>query len=269
MTGWSEAIPEDIRLSLQQVHPSWSAVIEAALQQVHERDPAYFASLHKSAYLPDQARLFAAFSIPMQDVRYILIGEGPYPRADSATGYCFMDGAVNRLWSDEEGGGLSKKVNRATSLRNFMKMLLVTSGHLQQDATTGEAMAAVASHARNPASGIIQTLGELQQNMISQGFLLLNASLVFREDTPPAKDARAWLPFLQTVLARLYQERQTEQARSPVLVLWGKIAEQLRQIPEAVAFEKICAEHPYNLSFIGNASMQEFFKPMALLKRIA
>jgi uracil-DNA glycosylase len=72
--------------------------------------------------------LFAAFAQPLDRVRYVLVGEGPYPRAESATGVCFMDGAVGDLWSE---AGLSKPVNRATSLRNFMKMLLVADGQLQ------------------------------------------------------------------------------------------------------------------------------------------
>src|SRR5690606_17210767 len=121
---------------------------------------------------------------------------GPYPRAESATGVCFMDGAVGDLWSDT---GLSKPVNRATSLRNFMKMLLVAAGRLQPDATGGAALAPIAQAARG--DGSIQTLAELQDNLHGHGFLLLNAALVFRKHVAPVIDARAWLPFLQTVLA--------------------------------------------------------------------
>ena len=39
-----------------------------------------------------------------------MLGVGPYPREESATGVCFMDGAVRELWSP---AGLSKPVNRA------------------------------------------------------------------------------------------------------------------------------------------------------------
>lgn len=268
MSSWQEVCPEDVCLAIEQAHSSWRPVIEAGLQQVHIANPNYFAGLTTSVYLPNQARLFAAFSVPMDDVRYILMGEGPYPRADSATGYCFMDGAVKSLWSDEVGGGLSKKVNRATSLRNFMKMLLVTSAHLQQEATTGDAMAAVASLARKPENGFVQSLDDLQENLIAQGFLLLNASLVFREDTAPVKDAKAWQPFLQTVLSALHQYQKAHAVQPTVLVLWGKIAEQLRGMPEAALYEQIWAEHPYNLSFIGNKTMQDFFRPMNLLNNL-
>jgi uracil-DNA glycosylase len=265
MSSWQDVCPEDVCLAIEQSHSSWRPVIERGLQRVHETNPDYFPGLTRSDYLPNQARLFAAFSMPMDDVRYILMGEGPYPRVDSATGYCFMDGAVKSLWSDEEGGGLSKKVNRATSLRNFMKMLLVASGHLQQEATAGEAMAAVATQARLPEGGFIQTLDDLQHKLIAQGFLLLNASLVFREDTAPVKDAKAWQPFLQTVLSALDQYQSSHKKQKAVLVLWGKIAEQLRVMPETALYEQISAEHPYNLSFIGNKTMQDFFRPMNLL----
>ena len=268
MSFWDQACPEDVIVSLEQAHPSWRTVLEAGLQRVHEADPGYLPSLKNSQYLPNQGRLFAAFSMPMQDVRYLLIGEGPYPRAESATGYCFMDGAVKALWSDEEGGGLSKKVNRATSLRNFMKMLLVAAGELQVEATTGAAMATVANQARQPGTDLIQTLDDLQQNMQAQGFLLLNASLVFRDDMAPVKDAKAWQPFLQTVLSELYQYQQAHHLSPAVLVLWGKIAEQLRLMTAAASYEKICAEHPYNLSFIANVTMQDFFRPMHLLRKL-
>ncbi|MFZ6755879.1 uracil-DNA glycosylase [Undibacterium sp. Ji50W] len=267
MSHWSDVCPDDVRLSLAQVHPSWAEVIDAGLAAVHGTNPDYLPGLKSSAYLPEQGRLFAAFSMPMDSVRYILVGEGPYPRADSATGYCFMDGAVKNLWSDEEGGGLSKKVNRATSLRNFMKMLLVAAGELQVDATTGNAMAAIAEKARHPDSDFIQTLAALQSNMMAQGFLLLNASLVFRADTAPVKDARAWQPFLEQLLSKLLQQRQHEHTSMPSLVLWGKIAEQLRQMPVVNSYPQISAEHPYNLSFIANQIMQDFFRPMNLLAK--
>ncbi|MDP1979321.1 MAG: uracil-DNA glycosylase [Undibacterium sp.] len=266
--AWQNDSPEDVLLSIDRAHPSWRPVLKAGLQQVHAANPSYFSGLKNSVCLPNQARLFAAFSMPMDEVRYILMGEGPYPRSESATGYCFMDGAVKSLWSEEEGGGLSKKVNRATSLRNFMKMLLVASGHLQEEATAGQAMVAVANQARQPGSGFIQTLDELQQNLAAQGFLLLNASLIFREDTAPAKDAKAWQPFLQTVLSALYHHQLAHMKSPAVLVLWGKIAEQIRPLPETKPYEQICAEHPYNLSFIANRVMQGLFRPMELLKKL-
>jgi uracil-DNA glycosylase len=249
------SIPEVILSALARAHPSWHPILRGGLAAM---DPSYLARLAVDDYLPTEGRLFAAFALPFEGVKYVLVGEGPYPRAESATGVCFMDGAVGELWCDT---GLSKPVNKATSLRNFMKMLLVAAGRLSLDDTGGAAMAPVAAAARMDP-GQIQTLSELQDNLTAQGFLLLNASLVFRPHVAPAIDAKGWMPFLQAVLGALAAAQQP-----PRLVLWGKIAEQLKKLPEAGRFEQLCSEHPYNLSFIGHAGMQQLFGPMRLLHK--
>lgn len=250
------AIPDPILQALDLAHASWRPILEAGLDAVARANPGYLPALAVDDYVPTENRMFAAFAQPLDRVRFVLVGEGPYPRAESATGVCFMDGAVGDLWSET---GLSKPVNRATSLRNFMKMLLVSSGQLQAGATGGAALAPVAQAARN--DGSIQTLAQLQDNLTGHGFLLLNAALVFRKHVAPVIDARAWLPFLQTVLAAL-----GKQPTPPTLVLWGKIAEQLQKLPETAAFPQALAEHPYNLSFIEHQGMQQLFGPMELLR---
>jgi len=247
-------LPGVILDALALAHASWKPHLLEGLHAVAAASPGYLDALALDPYLPTGQRLFAAFALPLQEVRYVLVGEGPYPRAESATGVCFMDGAVGALWSE---AGLSKPVNRATSLRNFLKMLLVADGQLDAANTAGAALAPVAANAR--ANGSIQTLAQLQQNLTRHGFLLLNAALVFRPHVPPAIEARAWLPFLQTVLAALA-------ATDVKLVLWGKIAEQIKKLPECTALQQVCSEHPYNLSFITHAGMHELFGPMRLLR---
>jgi uracil-DNA glycosylase len=252
-------IPPAILDALTLADSSWHATLTQGLQAMHAADPSYLPTLAADQYLPTRNRLFAAFAQPMQQVRYVLVGEGPYPREESATGVCFMDGAVGSLWSDS---GLSKQVNRATSLRNFMKMLLVADGRLDIAQTGGDALAPIAASAQAANSGMIQTLADLQNKLTQRGFLLLNAALVFRAHVAPVKDAKAWKPLLQTVLQAL-----AERADPPVLVLWGKIAEQLKGLPGVERFPQAVSEHPYNLSFIGNARMQQLFGPMQLLQK--
>lgn len=253
-------IPSQIADAVMLAAPSWRPILLRGLEAMAAADPAYLPALANDQFLPTQGRLFAAFAQPIDAVRYVLVGEGPYPREESATGVCFMDGAVVALWSEQ---GLSKPVNRATSLRNFMKMLLVADDQLKPDATGAEAMALVSLKARAMCSHFIQTLPELQYNLTRQGFLLLNAALVFRTHVPPAKEAKAWLPFLQMVLAALADKPQP----LPELVLWGKIALWVENLPVAQRFPKQIAEHPYNLSFIRNAHMQALFGSLHLLKK--
>ena len=160
-------IPTAILDALQRADASWRPHLIAGLDAMMRTTPGYLPDLAGDHYLPTGGRLFAAFALPLDAVRYVLVGEGPYPREESATGVCFMDGAVGPLWSDT---GLSKPVNRATSLRNFMKMLLVADGQLSPDDTGGAALAPVAKAARE--NGAVATLVELQDNLLGHGFLL-------------------------------------------------------------------------------------------------
>jgi uracil-DNA glycosylase len=260
----SDAIPALFSDALTLAHASWQPVLRAGLAEVARASPAYLPELGADSFLPTEGRLFAAFSQPLENTRYVLVGEGPYPRAESATGYCFMDGAVNALWSEK---GLSRQVNRATSLRNFMKMLLVADGHLKKGHTSGAAMEPVAAQANAPDSPWIQTRAALQDKLLGQGFLLLNAALVFRPHVPPLKEARAWQPLLQAVLAALATQAQARNIDPPVLVLWGKAAELLSALPANALFPRVVSEHPYNLSFIDHPGMQKLFGPMHLLQR--
>jgi uracil-DNA glycosylase len=257
----SAAIPEPIRRAVDLADVSWHPILLQGLEAVAAADPGYLSALAADDYLPTGGRMFAAFTQPLQAVRYVLVGEGPYPRAESATGVCFMDGAVESLWSEK---GLSKQVNRATSLRNFMKMLLVAEGLLKPENASSEAMAMISMRARAIGSPFIQTLPELQAQLMRRGFLLLNAALVFRPHVPPVREARAWRPFLHHVLQALLEAGRAA-GNVPTLVLWGKIAEQLSGLDPTEHFPKVVSEHPYNLTFIGNSTMQELFGPMRLL----
>ncbi|MDO8299807.1 uracil-DNA glycosylase [Lacisediminimonas sp.] len=255
-------IPSQLSPALNRAHPSWRPILEQGLRAIAAADPAYLPALVASDYLPNDNRLFAAFSLPIDAVRTVLVGEGPYPRPESATGVCFMDGAVDALWSDK---GLSTRVNRATSLRNFIKMLLVCEGMLSPGECTGEPVAEASRHARSPDSNMIQTLPEMQQSLHGHGFLLLNAALVYRPEVPPIKDARAWRPFLEVVLEALANRT----GALPTLVLWGKVAELVAGLDDIGRFPRVVAEHPYNISFIANPAMHAFFRPLHLLRRRA
>jgi uracil-DNA glycosylase len=91
----------------------------------------------------------------------------------------------------------------------------------------------------------------------------LKAALVYRHDTPPVKEAKAWRPLLEVVLEALAARPGLP---PPTLVLWGRIAQWVEELPVVGRFPKLVAEHPYNLSFIQNQTMQALFGPMHLLR---
>lgn len=234
---------------LHQIDPSWLPCVEKALTAM---DPGYLEQLYQNPdWLPGPDKIFNAFTIPVNSVKYVLFGESPYPRKQSANGYAFWDEAVTELWSEK---GLSKSVNRATSLRNMIKMMLVAEGLLQPEQTTQNNIIALSKHA------LIKTNQQLFNHFIQHGFLLLNATLILQEGNVK-KDALAWHPFIKTILQFLYTQRPGIQ-----LILFGQVANTIDKLIELPNTLKLYAEHPYNLSFISNPEVLNFFRPLHLLK---
>ncbi len=235
--------------NLDSVHPSWRSCLNRALKTL---DLHYLQKLYNSnTWLPGHNNLFNSFSLPMDQTQYVLLGESPYPRAQSANGYAFWDAAVQELWSHT---GLSKTVNRATSLRNMIKMLLVAEKKLDPFDTSQSAIANM------DKTGLVTTNADLFNNLLNQGFLLLNATPVLQIKTK-RQDAMAWRPFMHYVLndlLRFYPKTQ--------LILFGKLAQIITQLIDTTDVQIIQSEHPYNLSFIHNKQILALFQPMHLLR---
>ena len=84
--------------NLNNIHPSWRSIILNALDCM---DQNYLENLQKNSdWLPSANNIFNAFSLPLKNTRYILFGESPYPRKQSAKGYAFWDADVDKLWSE-------------------------------------------------------------------------------------------------------------------------------------------------------------------------
>ncbi|KTD26865.1 hypothetical protein [Legionella israelensis] len=233
-------------ISCSPVHEEWQELLNVALQTV---DNDYLKEIQTDeSWLPGLNRLFSAFSLSLSRVKYILLGESPYPREESANGYAFWDDSVGSLWSES---GLSKSVNRATSLRNWMKALLLARGDLQDDLSQQ-------AIARIDKSGLVQTAEAFFQGMMKKGFLLLNASLIYSKGEVKYH-AKHWRPFIHSILCQLEVISPSIQ-----LVLFGKIAD---NVPKTSLKTALMAEHPFNISFITNPAVLSFFKPFDLLAR--
>lgn len=228
-------------------HVSWRPLLQRALNAM---DVDYLQHLQQGHWLPGHAQLLNAFSLSLTETRFILYGESPYPRSQSANGYAFWDNAVEALWSTT---GFSTAVNRATSLRNLLKTLLVAENALTVTDTSAMAIAAL------DKTRYCQSLRQLFTRFIDHGFLLLNASLVLSHRAK-LEEARYWHVFHRHLLQALSQ-----QPNPPKLLLFGKIAEQLQRLTDLSAFSLLQAEHPYNLSFIRNPEVLAFFSQFNLI----
>jgi len=237
------------------VHDDWRPILRESLLTL---DPDYVDSLLRDDdWLPGVDRLLAAFQRDRAGVRYLLIGESPYPRKASANGIAFYDAAVDSLWSKQ---GLSKAVNRATSLRNLVKTALLAQGLLQRDSGGKITQDSIAQLDK---SDLAQTLAELFENLERAGFLMLNATPVLHPQRKPAQEARYWLEFLERLLALLAQSSP----QRITLLLWGKIAKLVEAMPASQAYARLVCEHPYNISFIDNPDMQQLFSKLRVLQR--
>lgn len=231
---------------IKTTHPEWHDILHRCIACLSQE---YQQTLTQSpTWLPGFSALFNAFTIPLSSTRYVLLGESPYPRESSANGYAFWDAAVGNLWNET---GFSKAVNKATSLRNLMKMLLFARGDLTHDFS----QKAVANVNR---TRLLKTADDLFTKLIQRGFLLLNTSLVYAPNEV-TYHAKQWRPFMDELLLQLKRHSDIIPIK---LILFGKLATNL---PQAESFSSLKAEHPYNLSFITNHEVVNFFKPMDLL----
>ena len=242
-------------ISRANIHEQWKDILIDALQSV---DTDYLTELVQSNdWLPGLENIFSAFRRDRQNLRYILIGESPYPRAESANGIAFYDAAVDALWSET---GLSKPINRATSMRNIIKTALLAEGFIEADP---EGKISQASIALVDKTGMIQTMGDLFQVLQARGFLMLNATPVLHSMRKPVIEAKYWQGFLERLLELLAPSLE----HPLTLVLWGKIAETIESLELPENYQKLVSEHPYNLSFIHNREMQELFREIGVLRK--
>ncbi len=232
------------------IDKSWELLLSEAYDKL---DKEYRNFLEKDReYFPSQAEYFNAFkTLPRYKVKYILFGQDPYPRKESAGGYAFIDTKVKSIFSDT---GLSKEVNRATSLRNFVKMALLARGDLSKDDLSQNTISKI------DKERLITSIDELRINFEKNGVLLLNTALIFTDKKSSIKHVRLWRPFVQNLLASLEED-------SPKLILFGAHAKELKKRLFLEKFETIEMEHPYNHTFILNEKALNLFGSMNLLEK--
>jgi len=231
-------------------HSSWEKTIQKAHEALSEEYRQFLQ--HDNRYFPSKELYLNAFSsLPKENLKYILFGQDPYPRVQSAIGYAFIDGGVENIFARN---GLSKEVNRATSLRNFIKMALVARGDLRQSDTSQEAIAGI------DKQPLIQTILQLKDNFEKNGVLLLNTALIFTDKRESNSHIRSWRPFLETLLQELIDLR-------PTLILFGAHAQALKKLQCIESFPTVSMEHPYNHTFISNQTVLDLFAPMDLLAK--
>jgi len=232
------------------VDSSWQDIVKYAYSGLSEEYKNFLEQ--DSGYFPNFSNFLNAFcTLNLKETRYILFGQDPYPRKESASGYAFIDNNVKSIFSVN---GFSKEVNKATSLRNFLKMLLLSEGYLQENDLSQKAISKI------PKDGFINSIDELRLNFERSGVLLLNTALIFtcKEDTN--LHVREFRVFMQRLLSRLIEYKIE-------LILFGTMAKNIKkQLPSALEFKTVETLHPYNIGFIHDKKVLTTFGPMNLLR---
>jgi uracil-DNA glycosylase len=228
------------------VDPSWKDILKNSFEAL---DSEYLEYINSSNdFFPNRENFLSAFkTLSKENTKYILFGQDPYPRYESAIGYAFIDGKVESIWSD---GGLSKEVNRATSLRNFIKMLLLADNKLSDDFSKGAV-------AKVDKSNYIDSIHDLKNNFEKNGVLLLNMALIFEAKDKSKFHTKMWKPFIKSFL---------DQLDDVELILFGNIAKEADKL-NSDRLKSHYLEHPYNVSFITNPKSVALFKDMRLLDK--
>ena len=235
---------------LLNVESSWQEILKEALLSLDKEYLNFL--LQNKTYIPDIENFLNPFkTISLDKVKYILFGQDPYPRYDSAIGYAFIDARVKEIFSLK---GFSKEVNRATSLRNFLKMLLLCEGYLQENDLSQSAISKL------DKTVFCKSIMELKDNFEKNGVLLLNMALIFTSKTESKYHLKAWRPFVKSLLCNLKKQNIS-------LILFGHAAKDIEKLECSKDFKKLFFVHPYNVSFIKDKKAHKLFKPMSLLKR--
>lgn len=233
------------------IDKSWQQIIQKGLDSL-DREYWLFLQTDKH-YFPDFENFLNPFkTLPKKDTKAILFGQDPYPRKQSAIGYAFIDGMVDEIFSQN---GFSKAVNRATSLRNFLKMQLKAEKFLTDNVTQ--------TAIKNlPKNVLIKSIIDLKNNFEHEGVLLLNRALIFTDKKRTKFHVKKFEPFIKSILHDL-KDRQID------LILFGNEAQTINKLlPSLHSFNIINTPHPYNISFIENREAIEYFSKKKLVTRL-
>ncbi|MGG5171718.1 uracil-DNA glycosylase [Pseudarthrobacter sp. J1738] len=192
------------------VHRSWVPAltpVEPALRRVLERLAAEEAAAPCSV-LPAASAVFAAFALPLENVKVLIVGQDPYPTPGHAMGLSFsVNGSVRPL---------------PRSLNNIYKELSSDLG------------------IHPPAHGDLSGWSR-------QGVLLLNRTLTVRSGAAASHRSLGWDEITTAAVIALATRLDALGHPLPLVsVLWGKDAQQV--LPLVNEFPSVVSAHPSPLS---------------------
>lgn len=182
------------RTSLQQLmDPSWAEALHDVEPDIrHMGDFLRDEIRHNRPYLPANNNIFRAFSIPVNQVKVLLVGQDPYPTPGNPIGLAFaVDPSTHPL---------------PASLRNIYKELI-------DDV-----------HVPLPANGDLRP-------WLQQGVMLLNRCLTVQAGQAGSHRGYGWEKVTEKAIRVLNQRTREDGSAQPlVAILWGRDARSLKPL---------------------------------------
>ncbi|MFJ6574668.1 ADP-ribosyltransferase domain-containing protein [Streptomyces sp. NPDC091368] len=156
---------------------------------------------------------------PPQKWKVVAFGQNPYPRAESATGIAMFDNTFHD-WKDSQFG-------RVVSIRCLIKAAAMWKYGIAKKTPVGEVRALLKKE------DTVQP-PEWFQAMLTQGVLLLNASLTASADgaVPTDRHTAFWRPVAEQIVEEILRAKQDagEEDRGVVFAWWGAHARSLKRV---------------------------------------
>ncbi|MBT2471267.1 uracil-DNA glycosylase [Streptomyces sp. ISL-66] len=156
---------------------------------------------------------------PPHKWKVVAFGQNPYPRPESATGIAMFDNAFND-WKDSQFG-------RVVSVRCIIKAAAMWKYGIAKKTPIADVRALLKER------DTVQP-PEWFQAMLTQGVLLLNASLTASGDGAMATDQHTafWRPVAERIVEEILKAKQEadEEDRGIVFAWWGAHARNLKRV---------------------------------------
>ncbi|MFD3665879.1 ADP-ribosyltransferase domain-containing protein [Streptomyces sp. NPDC058659] len=156
---------------------------------------------------------------PPQKWKVVAFGQNPYPRAESATGIAMFDNTFGD-WKDSQFG-------RVVSMRCLIKAAAMWKYGVAKKTPIADIRALLKKE------DTVQP-PEWFQAMLTQGVLLLNASLTASADgaVPTDRHTSFWRPVAEQIVEEILRAKQDagEEDRGVVFAWWGAHARSLKRV---------------------------------------
>ncbi|MFF8607156.1 ADP-ribosyltransferase domain-containing protein [Streptomyces sp. NPDC015346] len=156
---------------------------------------------------------------PPQKWKVVVFGQNPYPRPESATGIAMFDNTFND-WKDSQFG-------RVVSIRCIIKAAAMWKYGIAKKTPIADIRALLKKE------DTVQP-PEWFQAMLTQGVLLLNASLTASADgaLPTDRHTSFWRPVAEQIVEEILRAKQDaeEEDRGVVFAWWGAHARSLKRV---------------------------------------